>query len=80
MSGLLDLWQATGFANFAWGQAIMVAVNQHNQLLLIQRTILISSLIVVTLGVAGKLSGLDPEPRFNLLGVGPATTIRFFEL
>ena len=61
-------------APFLFLIVIMLAVNQHNQLLLIQRTILISSLIVVTLGVAGKLSGLDPEPRFNLLGVGPATT------
>jgi len=56
VSGALELWQATGFANFSWGQATMFAVSLLILFLGIRRGF--EPLLLVPIGFGGLLANV----------------------
>ena len=60
-------------APFLFLLMVMVVVKGIGQMIIIERLIIASATTIVILALAAKLMGVNPDPRFNLPGMGPAT-------
>lgn len=59
-------------APFVFLIVVLLAVKRERHLLVIPRLMIASALVIISFAILTKAIGMNPDPRFNLPGMGPA--------